>query len=148
MSVRLPLPKLAEGVAMGYSGSAAPTPTQRVQNGDFSSATGWSGAGWTVAAGVATNSVPGSLTNVLTTSLAGGESFSLSLDVTSNPAASGLIVRLANSTGTPAAQTIYSGSGMAGNKTASGTVGGAYDWLVIISADDPGMVIDNASLLA
>ncbi len=128
-------------------GGVAPA-VERVQNSNFSSATGWSGAGWAIAAGVATNNIPGSLTNVLTSPLVGGESFSLSLDVTANPAVSGLIVRLANSTGSPAAQTIYSGSGAVGNRTASGAVTGAYDWLVVISADDPGMVIDNVSLLA
>ncbi|HJU39051.1 MAG TPA: hypothetical protein VJ724_05710, partial [Tahibacter sp.] len=132
----------------GAVASAPPPGTERVQNGDFSSDTGWSGANWTIAAGVATNNDPGSLTNVLATPLSGGESFELSIDVTANPLNSGLIVRLANSTGTPAFQTIYSADGMAGTKTASGTVGGVYDWLVIISADDAGMVIDNVSLIA
>lgn len=123
---------------------------QRVQNGNFSSATGWntSGAAWTIAAGVATNNTAGMfLINTLTTPLVGGESFMLSFDVNANPLVSGISVQLFNSV-SMAAQVIFTDGSTTGTKTSSGTVSGAFDQLRIAAVDDAGAIIDNVSLLA
>lgn len=132
----------------GYVFSPPVVVTQRVQNGDFSSATGWSGATWTIAAGTATNDTPGSLINTLLSPLANGTAFTMSIDIIANPLVSGIIVRLTNSGGSPAPQQIYMEAVGPGNITTPGVSTGVYDQLTIISADDPGMVIDNVSLLA
>jgi hypothetical protein len=148
--IRLPicLP-IAESCAYGYGGAAPAPPTERVQNGDFSSSTGWAGSQWVIAAGSATNTPGlGNLTNTLVTPLVGGEAFSFSFDVLLNPANTGMIVSLVNSGGSPAPQQIFSDGSTPGTKTSSGTVGGAYDQLRISAIDDPGSVIDNVSLIA
>lgn len=144
----------ATGPAVGLGRSTASGggggPAERVQNGNFSSATGWdtSGASWAIAAGVATNAVVGpTLTNTLSTPLVGGETFDLAFEVIANPASTGMACQLFNSS-TLATQTIFSDGTTTGLKTASGTVSGAFDQLRFGASDDAGLVIDNVSLLA
>lgn len=130
-------------------GGGAPA-VERVQNGDFASATGWdtSGASWTIASGVATNAVLGPLlTGTLSPALVGGEAFNFSFSVVANPASTACAVQLFNSS-TLAVQTIFTDGSTPGQKTSSGTVSGAFDRIRIGASDDPGLVIDNMSLLA
>lgn len=143
---------VARSVGRAVTGAAAASvpATQRVQNGDFASATGWntSGAAWTIAAGVATNNTNGMfLTNTLVTPTVGGETFNFAFDVVLNPAATGIVVSLFNSS-TLASQSIFTDGSTVGTKNSSGTVSGAFDQLRIAAVDDPGAVIDNVSLLA
>jgi hypothetical protein len=148
--MRLPIAEpIAESCAYGY-GASAPEPTERVQNGDFASATGWntSGVAWTIAAGVATNNTAGQfLTNTLVTPLVGGESYSFSVNIIANPAATGVQVQLYNSS-TTATQAIFSDGTTTGIKNSAGTVSGAFDQIRIGAIDDAGLVIDDMSLLA
>ena len=136
------------GLALAEAGGGGAT--ERVQNGDFASDTGWdtTGLSWTIAAGAATNNTAGMrIVNTLSSALVGGEDFDFSFDVVGNPANTGLVVSLYNSA-TTAAQTIFSDGTTTGTKTSSGTASGPFDQLRIGASDDPGAVIDNVSLIA
>lgn len=143
---------VARAVAQPVTGRVFAAPyvgSERVQNGNFDSATGWAGANWVIAASVATNTpAVGNLTNTLLTPLSGGEGFVFTFDVVANPANTGLIVSLVASGGSPAPQVIFNDGSTAGTKMSTGTVSGAYDQLRIGSVDDPGSIIDNVSFIA
>lgn len=70
------------GVGIGH-GSAKPAgaPVQHIQNGDMSSATGWTlNADWAIGAGVLTHSAgTANASNALTTPLVSGQSYNWSL---------------------------------------------------------------------
>lgn len=131
-------------------GGGAPA-VERVQNGDFASATGWSfpGATWAIAAGVATNNTAANfLTGTFSQALAAGEAVPVSFGCVANPAATGVVVQLYNSV-TLATQTIYNAIPTAGTVNAPGAVAsGAFDQIRFRALDDPGLVIDNVSLVA
>lgn len=132
------------------AGGGGAVPFERVSNGTFDNDVGWdtSGAAWTIAGGVAVNNTAGMfLTTTLMTPLAGGESFTVSVDGVGNPNATGWIVSLYNS-GTLASQQILIAGPPNATKTNSGTVSGAFDQLRIAAVDDPDLVIDNVSLIA
>lgn len=148
-TTHLLLAKLADGVAMDYG--AAPEPAiERVQNGDFASATGWdtAGAGWTIASGEATNNTLGTfLTNTLVEPVESGMAYAFQFDVVANPNVTGLQVQLYNS-GTTASQSIFTDGTTTGTKNSAGTVTGTFDQLRIGAIDDADAVIDNVSLVA
>lgn len=124
--------------------------TERVTNGDFSSATGWdtSGAGWTIATNQATNNTVGQpLTNSLQNApITAGQHFEFSFNIVLNPLNTSVVVRLVNSI-TSATQQIYSDGTTTGVKTSSGTVSGDFDQLLVLAADDSGLAIDDVSLM-
>lgn len=149
MRTHYPLERIAEGLAIDYV-STAPPPSQRVQNGDFSSgSTNWDlGGGWTVALGQATNTVLGAfLANALSSSVTSGLSYSFELTVVANPLATSIQVQLYNSA-TTASQLIFSDGATPGLKTSSGTVIGTFDQLRIRTIDDIGVIVTNVSLIA
>lgn len=150
--IRLPicLP-IAESCAYGY-GAAPVARTERVQNGDFASATGWntSGAAWTIAAGEATNNTAGQyLANTLLDPILAGDSVTATVTVTDNPAVATWMIQLYNSS-TLAAQNVLTVSDVAGTYSNASPVisTGTFDQIRIRAIADPGLIIDTVSVLA
>lgn len=150
--IRLPicLP-IAESCAYGY-GAAPVARTERVQNGDFASATGWNTAGiaWVIALGVATNDTAGQfLANTLLDPVLAGDSVTATVTVTDNPLTATWMIQLYNSS-TLAAQNIFSESSGPGVYTNASPViaTGTFDQIRIRAIGDPGLILDTVSVLA
>lgn len=150
--VRLPIDAIAGGCALDYTASAA-EPTERVQNGDFLSATGWDTAGvaWTISLGTALNNTAGQfLTNTLTSPILAGQSVTATVVVTDNPNAVTWMISMYN-TITLASQNILSeGGGSPGTYTNGVEVVALadYDAIRIRAIADPGLLLDSVSVLA
>lgn len=150
--VRLPVDAIAGGCALDYTASAS-EPTERVQNGDFLSATGWdtAGAAWTILLGTALNNTAGQfLTNTLLDPVLTGQSVTATVVVTDNPNAVSWMIALYN-TSTLASQNIFSeGGGVPGTYTNGVPVVALadYDAIRIRALVDPGLLLDSVSVLA
>lgn len=127
------------------------TPTERVVNGDFSSATGWTqGTGWVIAAGVVTGTAASEpLDNMLSSSISIGTTVNYSFSIVSNTGGDSLSFQLFNS-GSGLAQNIATS---ASEGTISGSIiadlHGPFDLLRITDDDSANIVvIDDASLIA
>ncbi len=130
--------------------SSAPAggPVEHVQNGDFSSATGWTlGAGWTIAAGVATGvSTTDPLENALSSSIGNGEVVTWALTITTNTGGE-MAANIFNDDYSSSFELFSgeTGTGTLGGSVAAGS-GGPYTKLIVI--DNVGgtlVVIDNVS---
>lgn len=142
---------IAESCAYGH-GAAPVARTERTQNGDFASATGWdtSGAAWAIALGEATNSTAGQfLTNTLVDPILAGDSVTATVTVTDNPAFATWMISLYN-TSTLASQAVLSVSDGPGTySNASPVVAtGTFDAVRIRAIADVGLVLDTVSVLA
>lgn len=149
---RTPLIPTARSLASRSIPAPAVTATQRVVNGDFASATGWTqGTGWVIAAGVATGtSATGQLDNTLSSPVSVGASVTWSITVNTNAAGDAIAVQMVN-TGGGLTQTLS--GGVIGPGTFGGTVtasaNGPFDKMRFQDLDFSGVVVlDNASLLA
>lgn len=126
--------------------------TQRVVNGDFSSATGWTqGTGWVIAGGIATGtSATGMLTNTLSSPINVGDSVTWSLNILTNPAGDGIAVQLFNS-GNSQTQFLTAGvltTGVTGG-TVTANANGPFDKIRIQDLDFSGTVtLDDLSAVA
>lgn len=124
-------------------------PSERLQSGNFSSSTGWSGSAWTIASGVATNTAANQfLVGTLVPPIANGNSVSVSLGVTGNPNAVAWMLFLYNTT-TLASQTVITeAGGIPGTFSNSVTASGDFDAVRIRAIGDAGLVIDDVSVIA
>ena len=145
--VRVAVASAVDVSAIGVTGNGGSLgPTEHIQTGDFSSSTGWSGAAWTIALGVATcNSAGQFFVNALAVPIDSGADVSGSIDVIDNPAGAPLSVFLYN-TSTLASQTIINElGGVPGTFTGNVTASSSFDAVWIRSIGDAGIVIDNVS---
>lgn len=142
---------IAESCAYGY-GEAPAARTERVQNSDFGSDTGWnpSGLAWTIALGTATNNTAGQyLINTLLDSILAGASVTATVTVADNPLVPTWSLSLYN-TITLTGQTVLTvsdGPGVYSN--ASPVIAtGTFDAIRIRALGDPLLVLDSVSVLA
>lgn len=97
------------GCAAGGAVILPPEPTQFIINGPFTTDTVWvKGAGWTISAGVSSNSgTLGLLTETMAAGLRIGNTYPFSMDIVSNTQSVNIEVRVG-------AQSIYQGAPVAG----------------------------------
>lgn len=148
--VRLPIDAIAGGCALDYTASSA-APTERIEDVDFLSGAGWSGAGWTISLGTALNDTAGQfLVATLLTPVLTGQSVTATVVVNANPSAVTWMIALYN-TSTLASQNIFSeGGGVPGTYTNGVPVVALadYDAIWIRALVDPGLLLDSVSVLA
>lgn len=133
--------------------AAGVPPTQRIVNGNFSSATNWTpGAGWVIAAGNATATTTVSvLSNLLSSPIPSNATITFSVNITSNTIGDQLIWTLFNTGGSTEFQSGSQPTTTPGIYTVQVTAGatGPYDTFRIRDIDATGtVVIDDVSILA
>lgn len=139
--------QLGIGIGQG-SGKPVGPPVEHVQNGNMSSATGWTlGADWTISAGVLTHTT-GTLVadNALLTPLVSGQSYNWSLDF--NAVSTGAILQLRMFDGVTTQNIANFPIGTTGTQSGSFTASANHTIARLAPfGGAPGVTLDNLSVV-
>lgn len=151
------MPALGLGLGLVRSslggGAAAPAVTERIINTtlDTSDNTAAPQGGWTIAAGVATNTIQlRQLQFELTASISAGNVSQVQVDVSANPNSAGVLVEAFATGDSSFFLMLDESSGTPGTKTVTNVdvTGGPYDRVRIRCSGDAGTVIAGLSVIA
>lgn len=132
-------------------GGAPPTPTERITNGNFADSSVWTApsGGWTIAAGVATNTAALAPIRQLFVSgqVALGLSYTLTYEIVANPNGTGFGFRFVDAAGVVTGAPVIPPETIGSVEYIGSAPANAFG-IRFMAEDDPGVVLDNVSLIA